>query len=290
MAAQHQADKIGDGHDSRTDRARLPAQPARGEGQYRVFQVRGHDPGRKPLGRGQWIVELHEQIGRVQRHTGNIGPQPFDEIQELGGRHVGMILDRQTDAQLAECGPELLQHGPRRRELLRPWDIEPEAVMTIANVSAHITAAQCGGGLDLAVEVPYVLRGIDRAVLLPAASHQIGRHHADFHVEPQGPGSFLKGFEHVGVQTPMNGRRLGELHTFQSPLMRQGQNLLCGQAAMRDRGGAETDLHPGLHHWAAPHVFKVCFTFPSGAIRCKRIWYEDAVFSTQRAFHAVTQA
>ena len=113
VGPEQRGEQVGHRQDARADRAGLPAEPARGRLQDAILDVGAEDPGGQPLGGPDGVVEPHDQVARVERHARDVRVEPVEQAEQFVDGQVGVGLDRDLDAPLAEPRGEPVR-GRRR--------------------------------------------------------------------------------------------------------------------------------------------------------------------------------
>ncbi len=243
IGLNQRCEQVGHGQDPRADRPRLPAEAPRGEGEHGVLDVGRQDVRRQPLGGGDRLVEPQHEVAGVERHHRHVTAQPFEQVAKLVHSQVGVRLQRDPDARLAEQGRQALQDVERRVQLLVPPDVGPKPVVTIADEGAGVAASQRGDGLDVRRQVARMLPGPDRPVLHLRTTDGVGRRQADFEIEPHLVGLAAEVFQDLGVELGVDQFGVEVLHSVEPPLDGEVEQRLGREPAVADRLGVEADLH-----------------------------------------------
>src|SRR5262245_40856980 len=90
------------------------------------------------------LVKSHWQVAGVECHPQYVVSDRLDQAKHFGQGDVRVSLQRDTAPSLTQDWPEAIQDVTCRLELFGPCGIPSESVMAIADIRAHMSAAELG--------------------------------------------------------------------------------------------------------------------------------------------------
>ncbi len=180
--AEQGGQQVGERQYSRSDRTRLPAQPARRPFEDAILDVRAQNPGREPFDRAERIVEAHHEVARVERDPRHRGIETIQQPEQFVGRQIGVSFDGHLQAKIPQAGREPNEDIPRGVDLADPGRIGAKPIVAVADVEADVAAAQRDSGLGVAGEFGGVLGGGDVAAFQARPPDGIRRGNPDLQI------------------------------------------------------------------------------------------------------------
>ena len=121
------------------------------------------------------IIQPHQQVAGVQGDTESTGIESIQQVEQLGGREVGMVLDRQLQIQVQEPGSQQGQDLQCRLDLGRPGYVGAKPIVPITHVDSGMPAAEGGNPFEVGTEHPCKVAGRKRLTPLARSAHGIWR-------------------------------------------------------------------------------------------------------------------